>query len=525
MHVLGMRKITLRKCGQRARYNRWVNFTSNYYENGAVMVLTKIDQGLQRATPESQGIASSAVLAFIEAVESQVHELHSFMLVRHGKVVAEGWWSPYGRDIPHMLFSLSKSFTSTAVGLAIAEGFFSLDDAVISFFPDEKPADVSANLAAMQVRHLLSMSTGHDVDTMPALTQQADGVWTRGFFEVPVVHKPGTHFLYNTGASYMLSVIVQKTTGMKLNDFLEPRLYAPLGIENAVWEISPQGFHMGGFGLNITTEDIAKFGQLYLQKGVWQGNRILSEAWVEEATSFQIANNGGTLDWQQGYGYQFWRCQHNGYRGDGAFGQYCVVLPELDAVVAITAGLPDMQQPLDLVWGILLPAMGDILPDDPVGHDQLTEKLASLNISPVPGKKSSAQAGKVSGKTYTLEANELNIESIGFDQADSSVTIKRVGKDAERITAGYGTWQKGQTTVFNDPWEIEAAAITVSGSWTFDDVFTLVMRFYKTPFYQTFWLHFAGDKLTIQTRVNVGFAPARVVTMTGSSQPSAVSHQ
>jgi CubicO group peptidase (beta-lactamase class C family) len=485
------------------------------------MVTTTVKQALQRATPESQGISSAAILGWVEGMESQVHELQSFMLVRHGKVVAEGWWSPYGHDIPHMLFSLSKSFTSTAIGLAVAEGRLSIDDTVLSFFPDETPTQPSENWAAMRVRHLLSMSSGHDVDTQPAMVNRADGMWTKGFFTVPVIHAPGTHFLYNTGATYMLSAIIQKVTGEKLIDYLSPRLFEPLGIENPVWEISPEGISTGGFGLNIRTEDIANFGQLYLQKGMWEGRQLVPEAWVAEATKFQVANAGSSVDWQQGYGFQFWRCQHNAYRGDGAFGQFCIVMPEQDAVLAMTSGMPDLQQPLDVVWDKLLPALGSAgsLPEDAAAQDKLTKKLASLNLLTVQGKAGSAQVKKVSGKTYKVDANDLKIESVVFNKMDSTptVTIKKADQSAQIITCEYGVWQQGQTTFFNDFWETEPKPIATSGAWTFDDTFTMVVRVYKTPFFHTFTFQFTGDNLTIQTRVNAGFAPPKVVTLTAHS--------
>jgi CubicO group peptidase (beta-lactamase class C family) len=478
-------------------------------------MLTPVKQDLQRATPESQGIASAAILRFVEAVESQIHEFHSFMLLRHGKVVAEGWWLPYQPDLPHMLFSLSKSFTSTAVGLAASEGRLSIDDPVLSFFPAEKPAEVNEHLADMRVRHLLSMSTGHDVDTMPFLDKRADGDWARAFLEVPVIHKPGTHFLYNTGASYMLSAIVQKTTGMKLVNYLEPRLFKPLGIENATWQESPQRINTGGFGLSIKTEDIARFGQLYLQKGMWQGSRLLPEAWVEEATSFQVSNGDDPAsDWAQGYGYQFWRCRHNAYRGDGAFGQYCIVMPEQDAVLAITAGLGDMQQPLNLVWDILLPAMGaNALPDDAAAQEALNSKLRGLSLPPVAGAAASPTAARVSGQTYRVEANPLNIEALTFRLAEGAITVK-TARAEDTIPVGYGCWQEGQTTLFNPPWSDKPERLVASGAWTAEDAFTAVIRLHETPFYQTMQFHFGEPALTIETKVNVGFMPPETLTLT-----------
>ncbi len=481
---------------------------------------TEVKPTLQRATPESQGIASSAILKFVEAVESQIHELHSFMLLRHGQIVAEGWWSPYKREDPHMLFSLSKSFTSTAVGLATAEGCFSLDDKVGSFFPDDVPAKVSKNLAAMKVRHLLSMSTGHDVDTMPALGGSKDGNWTKAFFTVPVVHKPGTHFLYNTGATYMLSAIVQKTTGKKLTEYLKPRLFKPLGIEKAVWESSPQGVNMGGFGLNITTEDIARFGQLYLQKGKWEGKQIILEAWVDEATKSHISNGDNPeSDWNQGYGYQFWRCRHNAYRGDGAFGQYCVVMPEQDAVLAITSGLGDMQEPLNIVWDILLPAMKEkAVRANKAAQEALTEKLSRLSIVPVEGKASSTAAAKLSDRVYKLDDNKLNLKSLAFKFAKSgcAITIKR-GRTEETIPCGQGAWQAGQTKLFNQPHETKAVPVVTSGGWTAKDTFTFIVRANLTPFFQTFVCKFAGDQLTVETKINVSFEPPTTLVLIGSS--------
>ena len=185
-----------------------------------------------------------------------------------------------------MLYSLTKSFTSSAVGLAVAEGRLSVDDLLLSFFPDEAPLHPGANLAKMRIRHLLSMSTGHDKDTTERLHANPD--WIKTFLALPVEHAPGTHFVYNSGASYMLAAVVQKLTGMKLIDYLTPRLFEPLGIQNPTWETSAEGINFGGWGLSIKTEDIARFGQMYLQKGMWEGKRILSEVWIAEATSKQV---------------------------------------------------------------------------------------------------------------------------------------------------------------------------------------------------------------------------------------------
>jgi CubicO group peptidase (beta-lactamase class C family) len=480
-------------------------------------MLTDIRHDLQRSTPEQQGVATAAVLRFVEALDSQINELHSFMLLRHGSVVAEGWWSPYGPQQPHWLYSLSKSFTSTAVGLALAEGRFSIDDPVFAFFPDETPVEAADFLKALQVRHLLSMSTGHAVDSWPTMVARPDGNWISGFFEVPLLHTPGTHFLYNTGASYMLAAILQKTTGMKLVDYLKPRLLDPLGIQTPTWQESPQGIAMGGIGLSLRTEDIARFGQLYLQKGQWQGNRLLPETWVDEAVSLHLPNGDEPQsDWTQGYGYQFWRCRYGAYRGDGAFGQYCIVMPEQDAVLAMTGGiaLEGMQEPLDLLWELLLPAMRDETPlaEDVVSQHRLSEKVASLALPPVPGNATAALAAQVSGRTYRVDANPLAIESLCLDFTGAGCTSRiSTAAGEETLTCAYGSWAEGQTRLLTPHEWVGPLPFVASGAWTAEDRFTMLVRLYETPFYYTLVYHFVGGELLVEIDVNVSFESSQTL--------------
>jgi CubicO group peptidase (beta-lactamase class C family) len=345
---------------------------------------------LPRNSPESQGVSSSTVREFVEAADQQVIAMHSFMLVRHGQVVAECWWKPEAADKPHVLHSLSKSFTSTAVGLAIADGKLSIDDPVLKFFPDQAPAEPSDKLKAMRVRDLLTMTSGHEVE----VKFSTNTPWVQAFLAHPVPFKPGTHFQYNSPGSHMLSAIITKVTGQTVLEYLKPRLFEPLGIENPEWGSSPQGNSFGGWGLKICTEDIAKFGQLYLQKGKWHGKQLVPQTWVEQATSKQVSNGSDpTKDWDQGYGFQFWRCRHGAFRGDGANGQFCVVLPDLDAVIAITADTRDMQAELNVVWDHLLPAFHpDTLPPNPAEEAKMKQIFAGLEIrSPAPGKTAQAK--------------------------------------------------------------------------------------------------------------------------------------
>jgi CubicO group peptidase (beta-lactamase class C family) len=484
-------------------FNRWETYMPN-------------DQYLRSDSPEAQGLPSSAIRAFVEAAEQTVDALHSFMLLRHGYVVAEGWWSPYEAGRPHMLFSLSKSFASTGVGLAVAEGRLSVDDTVLSFFPDDAPEQVSQNLAAMRVRDLLSMSTGHSQDTTGPMREQPEGNWVRAFLAQPVEHAPGTHFLYNSGATYMLSAIVQRLTGTTLLEYLRPRLLAPLGINDATWESCPRGINVGGWGMSIKTADIARFGQLYLQNGMWQGERILPESWVAAASARQSDNSSQTeVDWRQGYGYQFWRCRHGAYRGDGAFGQFCVVMPEQDAVLAITAGVGNMQAVLNLAWEHLLPAMGPApLPEDRPAQEQLRGKLAGLALPPQQGQASSPLAARVSGRTYNFEPNELDLELFRLDfDAERCLVTLRNDRGEHTFACGSGAWQAGTTDMIQP----RSQGIAASGAWTSEDSYTIKLCFTQTPFCPTITCRFVRDEMMFDFRENVSFGPLEHPQLVGRS--------
>jgi CubicO group peptidase (beta-lactamase class C family) len=473
---------------------------------------------LPRTSPEAEGIPSSAILDFVHAVEQHTHPLdalHGFMLLRHGNVAAEGWWAPYASGCPHTLYSLSKSFTSSAVGLAVDEGLLAVDDPVLKFFAGDAPANPDENLMAMRVRHLLAMNTGHQEDTTQRVFWGADDNWPRAFLSLPVEHRPGSWFVYNTAATYMLSAIITQVTGQPLLEYLRTRLFEPLGIEEPVWETDPCGVSLGGTGLHITLDEIARFGQMYLQGGTWNGRRILPEAWVGEATSVHSDNSNtqATADWSAGYGYQFWRCRPTGYRGDGAFGQFCVVLPEQEAVLALIGGVRDMQVVLDKVWAHLLPAMQpQALPASPQAYADLQRKLAGLSLPPAQGLPSSSGAQHSSGKTYKLERNDLNLESVAVEFGPEYSTLTVRGEDGEhRLQAGYATWWKGTANLRGKGEEPVAA----SGAWTAPDTCEVRVCCYESEFCPTFRLHYAGDELQLQVEPNVAWDEPTVTTIAG----------
>jgi len=463
---------------------------------------------LPRSSPEAQGIPSSAILAFLQETEQKIDAVHSFMLLRHGQVVAEGWWAPYAKDDPHVLYSLSKSFTSTAVGLAVAEGRLGLDDRVLDVFPEDAPEDPSPNLKAMRVRDLLAMSTGHHDDAIAGFPFDSDKSLVRLFLALPVAHKPGTHFVYNTPATYMLSAMVQKRAGSSVLDFLRPRLFEPLGIDKPTWDADKHGISFGGFGLRIRTEDIARFGQMLLQKGSWQGRQLVPADWVAAATARQVSNGSDPRsDWEQGYGYQFWRCRHGLYRGDGAFGQFCIVMPEEDAVVAITSGTPDMGGVMEQVWEHLLPAMKPgPLPEAAEAEAALRRKLVSLALVPQSGASTSPLAAQVSGQRYLFPKNDDGIEAVGLETNGGSDTLvlRRAGKET-RLPVGHGRW--GASVVLPTGAALEKAV--ASGGWTSDDTYTAKVCLHETPFVVTLALHFTADTLALDQQSNVAFGDVR----------------
>jgi len=493
------------------------------FESESSLLWDGSGDSLRRSSPEDQGIASAAIRDFVMAVEQDIQSLHSFMLLRHRVVVAEGWWHPYRPDAPHVLFSLSKSFTSTAVGLAVDEGLLSIDEPLLKFFPQEAPQKISSRLSEMRVCHLLTMTTGHHTDTTEPIMQAGDPI--KAFLRLPVEHQPGTYFVYNSGASFMLAAIVQKLTGQTLLEYLTPRVFEPLGIAGATWDSHPNGVNFGGWGLNIKTEDIARFGQLYLQKGQWRGRQLVPVAWIEAATSKQVPNGPDVNpDWAQGYGYQFWQCQPlSVYRGDGAFGQFCVVMPEQDAVLAITAGVAEMQPVLNRVWEKILPAMqAEALPRNDSAAGKLVTSLQGLRLLPPQGAHVSPVAASVSGLEYNFEPNHLALASLSIDFNANILTYRLLGggihHGTRQLKFGIESWVEGTANLHQtiaQPYPVPRK-VAASGVWSSEDTFTLTLCQYETPFIVTMDFRFAGQQVYLDSRVNVDFGPLEAPQLIGS---------
>jgi len=486
--------------------------------------------GLPRSTPELQGVDSATLLKFIEDVDSHVDTMNSFMLVRHGHVVAEAWWTPYDAPTPHVLYSLSKSFTCTAVGLAAAEGKLRIDDEVLGYFPEDAPAEPSANLKAMRVRDLLRMTTGHA--TEPSMWRDEPdsplkgAAWTKKFLHHPVEFRPGTLFVYNTPATYMQSAIVQKVTGQTVRDYLVPKLFEPLGIETPNWVTSPEGISAGGYGLSVRTEDLAKFGQLYLQKGQWYGTQLIPAEWIAEATARQTSNGSDPAsDWSQGYGYQFWRSRNDSFRGDGAFGQYLLVLPNEDAVIVITSGVRNMQDVLNRVWDKLLPALRPAaLPVNETAQKALQAKVVSLTVSRPAGQPASPVSAQINGQWFEFPKNELNLKAISIRcNAEDSAVIVRTEESEVTTPFGFAGWKRsddafavGMNNFLSVP---KNPLMAGSAAWSEDRVLTIKLVAYETPFYTTLNLRFDKDRVILDAEHNAAFGPTKLPQMIGVHKP------
>lgn len=466
-------------------------------------------QSLPRSTPEAEGVSSEKIMEFIDAAKQRNMEFHSFMLLRHGKVVSEGWWNPYRSDLKHTMYSVSKSFTATAVGFAVSEKLLTVDDKVISFFPDKLPAEISPNLAALRVKDLLSMSVGMEKEPMAIIIGDD---WIKGFLGWKIENQPGTKFLYNSAATYMLSAIVQKVTGQRVIDYLQPRLFEPLGISGIDWETDPNGINVGGWGLRLKTEDMAKFGQLFLQKGKWNGKQILSEKWVEEASTMKILQNPeasqakrDSSDWMQGYCYQMWRSRNNSYRGDGAVGQFIIVLPEKDAVIITTAEVQDMQAEFNLIWEKLYAAIESDKPL-PITQKTLDLKVKTATLAlPIASKSSSKAELTISGKNYAIDKNAYQSVSFYFKDDVCLLSLKKEGTLYE-IPFGNGVWINSETNKLG-PYLVERAKnnraglapFKVAGSYAWKDEKTLVLtlRYIESPHTETITCQFDGDKVSL----------------------------
>ncbi len=446
-----------------------------------------------KSTPAAEGVAADAVDALLDALEgAPAIDPHSLMLLRHGKLIAAGWWAPYTADRRHLLYSLSKSFTSTAAGLAVADGVLRLDDPVISYFP-EFDADIKdPGDRSILVRHVAAMASGHVEETWPRAVANDPDHPVRGFLLLPPDRDPGSVFAYNQSATYSLAAIVQRQVGQTVTSYLNRRLLAPLGADRLASDQFPVGQDRGYSGMYATTGTIAALGQLYLQLGAWKGTQLLAPEWVREATRSHVSTRPEPglprqvvgQDWVQGYGFQFWMSRH-GYRGDGAYGQYCLVLPQYDAVLAMTGATVEMQGVLSAVWQLLLPGFGDSPLPVTAADARLEARLGSLSVP--------AFASQSAPADQSLWADTTFVPPPGRPEGQETLLAVRVNADhgGWRVTLSEDGYNLS-TTLRSGAWVVNApeqagddivgvVPVACTGGWTDRGTLRFEVIFLETP--------------------------------------------
>lgn len=459
------------------------------------------------ASPESLGIPAAAIERYLDHVRDNRLEVNSLMIVRHGRLAAAGWWAPYTAERMHAAHSLTKSFTSTAIGLMIREGLVGLHDRVADLFPADMPENPGENLLRMDLWHLLTMTCGHETEAVPGTETN----YAKAFLAHPVPREPGTHYLYNSMASYMLTVLVYEKTGLNLLDYLRPRVLEPLGCGDMFCLTCPRGIENGGGGLYIRTVDIARMAQLYLQKGRHNGVQLIPEAWIDEASSWQVstANHpAGDGDHTSGFGYHIWRCiPPDVYRFAGANGQFGIVMPAKDAVIAVTASSWNTAGITEGLWDILLPAMADgPLPEDPAAAERLRARMAGLALEWTPARRDAAAEQALGGRTAVWPANGFHF-SLRRGGTDAGVSSSAITFGEDRATLDYvAGGVPGRLVLGLDGRPVENAAeyaghafpVLATGAWTADGAFLVDLRSILNVAHRRVFFRPAGDVVAIR---------------------------
>ena len=405
------------------------------------------------SSPEAEGVSSRGLLQWIDVCEQEIDCLHGFVFLRHGKVIAEGSWKPYDTlNETHFLSSHSKCFVTTAVGFLVDEGVLDLDERVVDILADKAPANPSERLRMMRVRDLLTMNTGTKDE---GWGHDRDGDWARAILSNEMVNDPGRQYKYDSGGTHVLGMIVSRRAKKPLMEFLKERLFDRIGIEKAWTTYDPQGNACAAWGMNMTTREISLVGQLYLDKGVWNGHRLLSEDWVDLATTKQTWSGKSPTerqpknDWLQGFGFNWWRCQHGCYRADGSGGQYTIVFPEKDAVLSIHADVPDMQKVLDVVWKRFLPVFSDVpLAEDRASAESLRKRCAALSLKPVEGGDAVPDA--YVGRDFVFKNAPNGLKSVRLDRTPGGWNLRlTTAVGAFDLPVGYREWKSGEMAYSN----------------------------------------------------------------------------
>lgn len=479
-------------------------------------------QLLPRSTPEAEGLSSEVVASLVATMNRMVQQgkrVHAYQLMRHGKVISEGAWAPYPQDAQHQLFSLSKSFVSSAIGIAQGEGLLTIDDRLIDFFPEYLSDRVTERMRRVTLRHLLTMSSGHDGCAIGRFRNKPPQPgWVKIILEDELPFEPGEKFIYNSGATFLLSAVLQKVTGQRVSAYLERRLFEPLGIRNVYWEQNPDGIDIGGWGLWVTLEQLAVFGQLWLQGGMWEGRQLIPRDYVFMASHKEIENETkpwrGTVEWKMGYGFQFWMCRYRSFRGDGFAGQIALMMPEQDIVLVMLAGLGGMQEELDIAFDHLVDAVSyRALPENTQSLTHLRALEQSLRL-PMAVEAALPKERVAVGlkREIVLGENVLGLQAIALETTANGVELcYRFDNREATVLAGYDESKINQT-----PWLCTNPLLyAAQAGWVSEDELRVNLLPIGTPCYYTLHFRFEGTHCTLNQRTAICFEGVPEITLEG----------
>jgi CubicO group peptidase (beta-lactamase class C family) len=469
--------------------------------------------GLERAQPREVDVDAATVEAFLDDAAASGLEIHGLMLHRCGRVVAEGWWWPYRADRPRIMHSVTKSVMASAIGMALDEGRFKLQDKVVAFFPEYLPAVVDDKLAAMTIEDLLTMRTGHAAETSGAIWRGIQTSWTAEFFRIPVVYPPGTTYMYTSAASYMLSAILTRVTGQTLHDYMKPRFFAPLGITGEQWDLGPDNINPGGNGLTMKTADLLKLGVLHAQRGLWHGRRILSEVWINEATRAHGEDN---------YGYQ-WSTAADGYLAIGIFMQFVMVFPQHQATLAVIGAMQEGSKAFLPVVQRHFPRAFEKMPpadEAALGDARLQARLAAVARKPAIASQDSTKPAQISGRTYRVEPNTVGVTAVRFEFEPERCVFHLTAAGTEySVVCGLRDWIETKTDVpgreLHHGYYLRSAPVVAGARWLDDNTLEMTWIFAETAFRDTVVCRFDRDRVTLDRSVNVNSSALSWPTLSG----------
>ena len=460
-------------------------------------------QRWQTSTPEKQGVDSEKLADMLERIKNQNINIRSAVVIRNGNVLLDAYFHPYKKDSWHIIHSCTKSITSALIGIAIDKGYIeSVKTPVLEFFPERTAANLDENKKVLTLEHLLSMTSGflardsYLYNWQGLAKMRASRDWIQYVLDLPMANAPGTKFDYSNCGSFLLSAILQESTGTNALAFAKKYLFGPLGIHEVAWPSNPQGITLGWGEMRMKPLDMAKIGFLYLNKGVWEGKQVVSSSWVEASTREQI--KAGTLS--DGYGYQWWVHKDGYYMALGYSGQYIVVLPQQNMVVVFTSALQSFSffVPHMLLKNYIIPAARSStpLPDNLEGEKRLRSVLKSISnpkATPVPNLPEIAQ--EISGKTYVFDVNPMNFKSLSLDFGTK--------KDEALLTLFY-QGRNFQVPVGLDSvyrlTNVEGYLRAYRGFWENDNTFVIDYQVVDSSQRGKINVTFDGDKMTVVSR-------------------------